>query len=38
LVLDEYYAAKLVEKNDKKTQANCFKAIAGEMETLQASY
>ncbi len=32
--LDEYYAAKLVDKNDDKTQANCFKAIAGEVNKL----
>jgi hypothetical protein len=32
--LDEYYAAKLAEKNEDKTQANCFKAIAVEMNKL----
>lgn len=29
--LNEYYAAKLTESNEENTQANCFKALAGEL-------
>jgi len=33
--LDEYYAAKGMENSGDKTQANCFKAIAGEINELE---
>ncbi|MEP7110513.1 MAG: family 20 glycosylhydrolase, partial [Ferruginibacter sp.] len=33
---DEYYAAKLTENNEDKTQANCFKALVGEIKKISA--
>ena len=35
--LNEYYAAKLTEDNEKKTQANCFKALVAEMNKISAA-
>ena len=36
--LDEYYAAKGMENNGDKTQANSFKAITGEINKLEVIY